>query len=209
MESPKSSRKNDPVGSRNRLLDVAAEFFQARGYAGSSTQDIVRHAAMSPGALHHHFPTKKSLALAVIMERVASELDGTWIEALRTAPDARTGILGVFHSVADSLESRGSVIGCPVGNLALELSLGDADLRGALASNYHRWISAIEQKIIADQRSGESLFATSPRQFAEFVVSVFSGAMTLAKAEQDASPLRSGADQLALVMQDRQATSDT
>jgi AcrR family transcriptional regulator len=188
---------------------VAAKSFQAQGYAGTTTQDIVRHAGMSPGALHHHFPTKKSLALAVIQERVASELDETWIEALRAAPDARAGILGVFHSVADSLESRGSVTGCPVGNLALELSLGDADLRGALASNYDRWISAIEQKIIADQRSGESRFTASPRQFAEFVVSAFSGAMTLAKAEQDTSPLRSGAAQLALVMHDRQETPDT
>jgi AcrR family transcriptional regulator len=34
----------------------------------------VRLAGVTGGALHHHFPTKKALALAVIGERVAAEL---------------------------------------------------------------------------------------------------------------------------------------
>ena len=199
-DTGRASRKNDPVGARNRLLDVAAAAFQKQGYAGTSTQDIVREANMSPGALHHHFPTKKALALAVIAERIATELDTTWIESIRSAPDARSGILSVFHAVADTLDVNGSVAGCPVGNLALELSLDDADLRQALAGNYHKWIAAIEQKITDDRQYGRAMLGTSPRQFAELVVSVFTGAMTLAKVEQDPGALRSTAAELDRLM---------
>src|SRR5829696_98656 len=65
------SRTNDPAGVRKRILDATADAFQKRGYHATSTHDIVRAAGVTAGALHHHFPTKKVLALNVIEERVA------------------------------------------------------------------------------------------------------------------------------------------
>lgn len=71
------SRTNDPTGMRNRVLDVAARAFQVVGFEGTSTHDIVRAAGVTGGALHHHFPTKKALVMAVINERVAAEIGET------------------------------------------------------------------------------------------------------------------------------------
>jgi len=59
------SRTNDPAGVRKRVLDATAGAFQSRGYYSTSTHDIVREAGVTGGALHHHFPTKKALGLAV------------------------------------------------------------------------------------------------------------------------------------------------
>ncbi|RUX66080.1 MULTISPECIES: helix-turn-helix domain-containing protein, partial [unclassified Mesorhizobium] len=58
-------RTNDPEGMRKKVLDVAEDAFQARGYHASSIGDLMAAADVSGGALHHHFPTKKALALAV------------------------------------------------------------------------------------------------------------------------------------------------
>src|SRR4051812_19253534 len=164
------TRTNDPAGMRNRVLDVAASAFQSRGYGATSTHDIVRLAGVTGGALHHHFPTKKALALAGIGERVAAGLGGNRVATVRGAPRAAAGILQAFDAVAAALDAQGSVSGCPLGNLALELSLADADLRGALASEYRVWRAAIADRIRRDHEAGEASYAPDPEAFANVVI---------------------------------------
>ena len=198
MPSPTPrTRTNDPAGLRRRVLDAAQRSFQAVGYGGTSMHDIVHEAAVTGGALHHHFPPKQDLALAVISERVSAEVAETWIETVRQAPSAAEGILTVFADTIAGLEARGAVSGCPLGNLALELALTDDDLRGAVATEYAAWRGAIAERLIADRAA----FAQpDPESFANVVVAMFSGAMSIAKAEQKTAALTACADQLRRMM---------
>jgi len=197
MARAPGTRTNDPVGLRRRVLDAAARSFQAVGYGGTSMHDLVREASVTGGALHHHFPTKKDLALAVITERVSAELAETWIETVRQAPNAAEGVLQVFSDVIAALDARGAVSGCPLGNLALELSLTDDDLRGAVAREYASWRGAIAERLAAD---GAAFAKPDPEAFANVVVAMFSGAMSIAKAEQKTAALAACADQLRRMM---------
>lgn len=186
---------------RARVLDAAAASFQTQGYRGSSMQDIVISAGVSGGALHHHFPTKRDLAHAVITERVSSELKQTWISAVQAAPTAAEGIVKVFEDVADALDDRGAVSGCPLGNLSLELSLGDDVLRAAIEDEYKAWRSAIAACLKRDADAGRAPFAMEDAAgLADTVVAMFTGAMSIAKAEQDAGSLRACARALRRMM---------
>ncbi|RVD50149.1 MAG: TetR/AcrR family transcriptional regulator [Mesorhizobium sp.] len=185
----RGKRINDPEGMRRKMLDVAEDAFQARGYHASSLGDLMAAAGVSAGALHHHFPTKKALALAVIDERVAAAVEETWIAPVQAAASARDGVRRVFEAVAAELERQGFVRGCPLNNLAHELSLADPEFRIALAGIFAAWRQAIADKISADQQEGREQ-GTDPRQFAMVAVAAYSGAMSMAKAAQDASPLR-------------------
>lgn len=189
------TRTNDPEGMRRRVLDVAEEAFQARGYHASSLGDLMAAAGVSGGALHHHFPTKKALALAVIEERVAAAVEATWIVPVAEAHSARQGVRGVFAAVAGELDRQGFVRGCPLNNLAHELSLADADFQTALAAIFARWRTAIATKVRDDQLDGREQ-GTDPERFAALAVAAYSGAMAMAKAAQDAAVLKLCADQL-------------
>ena len=194
-------RTNDPAGLRGRVLDAAAAAFQAQGYRGASMQDIVTAAGVTGGALHHHFPTKRDLAHAVIAERVAEEVGLTWIAAVEAAPTAAEGIMQVFERVADALDGQGSVSGCPLGNLALELSLSDELLREAIEDEYRIWRRAIAACLKRDAAAGRAPFASEdPTGFADTVVAMFTGAMSIAKAEQGTGSLRACARQLKRMM---------
>lgn len=182
-------RTNDPEGLRNKVLDVAEASFQARGYHASALGELMATAGVTGGALHHHFPTKKALALAVIEERVAAALDETWIGPVRAAGSAREGVRAVFEAVAAELEQQGFVRGCPLNNLAHELSLADPDFRLALAGIFAGWRQAIADKIRADQQAGREQ-GTDPERFAALAIAAYSGAMSMAKTAQDASVLR-------------------
>jgi AcrR family transcriptional regulator len=194
-------RTNDPQGLRSRVLDAAAAAFQSQGYRGSSMQDIVTAAGVTGGALHHHFPTKRDLARAVISERVARELGSTWIAAVEAAPTAAEGIVSVFEGVADALDSRGAVSGCPLGNLAPELALADEALREAIEDEYRTWRSALAACLKRDSDLGRAPFVDGdPDGLADTVVAMFTGAMSVAKAEQDPRSLRACARALRRLM---------
>jgi AcrR family transcriptional regulator len=198
--APGRTRSNDPEAMRRRVLDAAAATFQARGYHATSMHDIMHAAGVTGGALHHHFPSKKALAVAVIRERVASAVEQTWIEPVRAARTAADGILRTFEQISKGLDARNAVLGCPLGNLAIELSLADPDFRQAIQDVFGRWRKAIAEKLRADRAAG-ILPELDPEGFATFVVASYSGAIALAKAQQAADPLRSCARQLAACMQ--------
>jgi AcrR family transcriptional regulator len=198
----KRRRSNDPEVMRRRVLDVAAQAFQARGYHATSTHDVMREAGVTGGALHHHFPTKKALGLAVIRERVAQAVDETWIEPLRSARTAADGIADVFARIAATLDDRGRVSGCPLNNLALELALADPEFQSAVQNVFEDWQAAIMQRLREDQAAG-ALKNADLEGLAILIVASYSGAMAMAKANQSSEPLKRCAKQLAAVVQSR------
>jgi AcrR family transcriptional regulator len=75
---------------RTRLLDATIECLAESGYGRMSTNDVVRRARVSRGALAHHFPTKADLVTAAaerLVERRGAEFRARF-EAI--APERRT-----------------------------------------------------------------------------------------------------------------------
>jgi AcrR family transcriptional regulator len=100
-------RTNEERSRRTRgaLVATARQLFEANGYAGTSIEEVVRHAGVTRGALYHHFPTKLSLFDAVIVDIqdelaadvvAAAEQDldpwgrfvAAWLSFIEAAPDA-------------------------------------------------------------------------------------------------------------------------
>ena len=196
VTDPGPRRRNDPQGLRARVLDAAAELFQARGYHGATMHEVAAAAGVTGGAMHHHFPSKKALGLAVIRERVARAVREAGMEPVTRAATAADGVAAVFAKIASGLEAAGAVRGCPLNNLALELSFGDREFSAEIAAVFAEWRRALADKVRADQARGRAK-GRDPEAFATFVVSAYSGAMAQAKAEQNARPLRLCAAELA------------
>jgi AcrR family transcriptional regulator len=54
--------------TRATLVRVARQLFADRGYAGTSTEEVVQQAGVTRGALYHHFRDKRDLFEAVFLE---------------------------------------------------------------------------------------------------------------------------------------------
>lgn len=197
MQKKKPKRTNNPLAMRARILDVAAALFQQNGYNSTSIQDVVQAATTTGGALHHHFATKKALGLAVIAERVAAEVQETAIKPVSTAASVGEGVATFLDNVATTLDRNQVVSGCPLNNLALELSLADSDFRQAVSTVFDEWREAIVVRLKTDR---PAMSASDAQDLATLVVASYSGAMAMAKASQSAEPLRASARQLALVL---------
>ena len=64
--------------TRRALLDTARAIFTTRGYAATATEEIVRRAGVTRGALYYHFDDK-----AALFEAVFDEVRQEYIAALR------------------------------------------------------------------------------------------------------------------------------
>ena len=181
-------RTNDPDGMRSRFLDVAAELFQERGYCATGMQAIFEQAGVTSGAFYHHFEGKKDLALAVIEERVANEVELAWLTPIRNAKTTLEGVTVAFKSIAAQLENRRAVRGCPLNNLTLELAFADPDFQAGLARVFDHWQRQIESKLKQDIAAGV-IKRGKPGALATYIIAVYSGAMAMSKVQQSSAPL--------------------
>src|SRR3984893_15410524 len=64
----KSRQAENSAATRAVLLKIARRFFAEHGYADTATEEIVRRARVTRGALYHHFKDKQDLFRAVLHE---------------------------------------------------------------------------------------------------------------------------------------------
>jgi AcrR family transcriptional regulator len=181
-------RTNNPEGVRQRIVDAAYDAFVSQGYIATGMLELRDKAAVSGGAMAHHFPAKRDLALAVIRDCVAKTVEQTWIEPLARCADARTAIDLIFGNLVSALTRQGAISGCPLNNMAMEVSHHDTEMRAALGGVFTAWHEALSAKFQADLVSSRAA-GCNPDSLATFVIAAYSGAMAIAKTKQDVSPL--------------------
>lgn len=88
---PDQLRAQQGEATREALIAAARDLFGARGYAETSLDAIVAAAAVTKGALYHHFSGKEQL-FGAVFEQVKRELSSQIAPALQTE-DPWTGIV--------------------------------------------------------------------------------------------------------------------
>jgi AcrR family transcriptional regulator len=80
-----TSRDDQRVATRRRIVDVAVESLIECGFAATTTVEVQRRLGLSRGALLHHFPTREELFTAAVHRLVQANLEAMW-EELAAAP---------------------------------------------------------------------------------------------------------------------------
>ena len=76
LRAAAGAKTTKSAGTRRRLLDVAAELFVERGFAGVSMSDIATASELTKGAVYGDFRSKGQLLVEVIRWKIA-EADHT------------------------------------------------------------------------------------------------------------------------------------
>lgn len=69
MPDVQSRRKMYSEATRSALLEAATTLFAARGYPGTSLEDVAAAAQVTRGAVYHHFASKQALFEALLDEQ--------------------------------------------------------------------------------------------------------------------------------------------
>ncbi len=96
-------REEQAAATRTELLRAARELFAARGYADVGTEEIVRAAHLTRGALYHHFADKRDLFRAVHAQ-LAEELLGQIVAQTAGSADAWEALVRGMRAFLDLCE---------------------------------------------------------------------------------------------------------
>ena len=65
------ARQERAIRTRQVILEAAGAVFDEHGYAATTISMVLERAAVTKGALYFHFPSKESLAQAVLDEQIS------------------------------------------------------------------------------------------------------------------------------------------
>ena len=174
-----------PENTRRKILKAAFDEFYRNGFQGSSINQIVNQADTTKGALFHHFEDKNDLGYAVVEEVVFPEMKQRWLDPLADSVDPIAALKKVMRQFAREEDAKGRLIqGCPLNNLAQEMSPLDEGFRRRLEKIYSAWREALAAAFARGIKAGTIRKGISPPRVAALVVAALEGIMGTAKNAQ-------------------------
>ena len=174
----------DPDRTRQAILQAALGEIHRHGFQAASLHRILAHTNVTKGALYHHFPNKKALGYAVVEEILEEMVVKDWLEPLESATDPVSVLKDRLREVAKRLRVEDLLLGCPISNLALEMSPVDEGFRTRVNRIYDRWREGFAAAFVRGQEHGTVRKDIDPLETATFVVGSMAGCRSLAKNAQ-------------------------
>jgi TetR/AcrR family transcriptional repressor of nem operon len=165
-----------PEATRRKILAAAFEEFYKNGFQGGSLNHIVEMAGTTKGALFHHFAGKQELGYTVVDEIIGPILKQRWLNPLAGSTNPIADLKRVFRQfVKEDIASGHFVQGCPLNNLAQEMSPLDEGFRKRIDGLYATWRKCFATVFANGMKAGKVRRGISPRDVAALVVAAQMG----------------------------------
>jgi AcrR family transcriptional regulator len=179
----------DADTTRQSLLQAAYEEIHRYGFQATSLNAILERTGVTKGALYHHFSSKLQLGYAVVDEHITVDLEKHWLEPLRQPGHPIDVLIETIRHMSDHYQREEITLGCPLNNLAQEMSAIDDGFRQRIDTLYKRWQISIETLLARGQQEGSVSTTFNPADTAFFILASLEGCMSIAKNAQSQDEL--------------------
>ncbi len=157
--------------TRQRILRAAFLEFYRNGFQGGSINDIIAAAGVTKGALFHHFSSKQALGYAVVDECIEPLVLERWLAPLDDTTDPIADLEHVFRKyVKEDIETGSWVQGCPLNNLAQEMSPLDQGFHSRIDRLYSMWRKRFGAALASGVKTGAVRKQVDPKSAAAMLV---------------------------------------
>ncbi|MBS0536575.1 MAG: TetR/AcrR family transcriptional regulator [Proteobacteria bacterium] len=180
--------------TKARILETAARLFFEQGFHATGVSTILREAGVNSGSLYHYFPGKDELLVGVLEHyiRIMRPILMEPVEAVVEDPIGR--VFKLLERYREGLVAFDFRLGCPIGNLALEVADDHAEARRLINQNFSNWIDAVRDWLAA---AGDRLPArVDRRQLASFILTTMEGGIMQSRAARSLDPFDASVAQL-------------
>lgn len=167
-------RQFDPVA----VLDKAAEAFRARGFEGTSVEDLEKATGLRRASLYGAYGDKKSLYLAAL-KRYDAASAAVLLAELESRPSGRAALERLFEAVIAA--SQGDGCGCLLANAANDGGAREPGVARCLDANRRRMEGLLLAQLLRGRSDGSLKPRGEPRAAARFLFTTILGLRTLAK----------------------------
>jgi AcrR family transcriptional regulator len=173
--------------TRRRILEVAAQAFADRGYAGTSLNDVLKASGVTKGGFYFHFPSKEALALATLRHK-QEQWTGVVMAAVLRHPRAVDQLDAMAEALCDLHEQDPACRA--ISRLCTELGDEHPELRPQLGTQLTTWMDMVAAVVRRGQDQGDLRPDVEPEVAAEIAVESFIGLETVSEALTGRADLR-------------------
>lgn len=193
--------------TRQRILEAARRLFHEQGFHATGISTILREADVNSGSLYHYFPSKDALLVGVLDYYIHLLRPMVMDPAEQSATDPIERVFTLLANYRRGLELLDFKLGCPIGNLALEVGDDNPPARELIDLNFRNWAGVVRGWLDA---AGDRLPASTDRaQLAGFVLTVMEGGMMRARAARSLAPYDESVSQLRAYIDQLQTAAAT
>ena len=167
------------------MLQAGFREVHKSGFQSASIDTILAATNVTKGALYHHFESKEDLGHAIVEEVIATLPRDRWLLPLQRSKDKNPidALIGIVRAIPSRPEDVKG--GCPLVNLAQEMSQLDEQFRKRLETIFHAWQEGIATALRRGQSQGTVRRDLIPEETAGFLIAMVEGYEVLAKNAQD------------------------
>lgn len=166
---------------KEQILVSAQRLVQTRGFNGFSYADIAEEVGIRKASLHHHFPTKTDLGVALV-DMYTSTLEGALLRIGASSDPADKKLAAYVSLYRKSLEAGRACLGGMLASEALTLDkVVLRHLKGFFELNV-RWLTDL---LSAGKAKRIFTLNGTPTNHANLLVTSLQGALIVARATGD------------------------
>jgi TetR/AcrR family transcriptional repressor of nem operon len=173
------------ANTREQILDVASRLIHLRGFNNTSIDDILRECGIGKGNFYYYFKSKDELGYAALdrnLEQIKEEMIGKNFLPERDPWDQLQGFLA--YPIARARKT-GCAGGCPLGNLALEMSDIHEGFRQRLHAAFTELGAHLARCLDRAREQGTLRRETDIPRLVRFILAGFEGAFLMGKLHKD------------------------
>ncbi|MAT64368.1 MAG: TetR family transcriptional regulator [Gammaproteobacteria bacterium] len=189
MSMEERHRTRNPDATRRRILESAYQEVYRHGYQGTRLDDVLKATGLTKGALYHHFPNKQALGYAVVEDVIRGIISDIWRKPLEQAEDPLASIIHTIRHMDRLAGDQITTLGCPLNNLAQEMSPLDEGFRRRIDAVYQDWRAWLARALERGRAQGRIRADVDCEQVATFIVAALTGCIGIAKNAQSKEPL--------------------
>jgi TetR/AcrR family transcriptional repressor of nem operon len=185
-----------PPTTRDNLIDAALRLFYEQGYSNTGVATILREAGVNSGSLYHFFPGKEAL-LTAVLQKYRDLLHPIVLRPQEEKTnDPIERVFALMSWYRNNMELTGCRMGCPIGNLALEVSDNHPEIRTLIHANFDGWTDGVRKWL---EDAGDRLPRDVDRkELAQMVLNTMEGGIMQSRSRGEIAPFDAAVRQLRL-----------
>lgn len=178
-------RRPDPA-VKERIVKEAEHLLHLRGYHATGMEEIARCCGMTKANLFHHYDSKEALALAVLDAKIA-DYKKRRLGPLCDCVDPIEAVACLFEDCEAFYKGNGCKAGCFVANIAAEMTDASERFRKRVGAFFYEWVQGLAARFERAKEEGFFKPSLDSRSSAEAILSLYEGAILLARTSRDPS----------------------
>ncbi|GEC03795.1 gamma-butyrolactone-binding protein [Streptomyces spinoverrucosus] len=164
------AKQERAIRTRRAILEAAGAVFDEHGYTSTTIAMVLERAEVTKGALYFHFPSKESLAQAVLDEQVP-------FGAIPSQPCKLQEVIDITFVVGQRLLSNALLRG------SVRLAVDQCAPPGVDHTGpFRQWTDHLTPLLEQARAQGELLPTVDPRETVELLVGAFTGIQLMSRA---------------------------